>query len=78
MQDYFGDSMIGKASFPHGQRLDYGALEGRLLSSSYVPPAGTTTHAPMLQALRKLFDTTSTDGHVSFDYDTRVYAGRIA
>lgn len=78
MQDYFGDSMIGRASFPHGQRLDYPALEGRLLSSSYVPQAGTPTHAPMLQALRKLFDTTSTHGQVAFDYDTRVYAGRIA
>ena len=78
MQDYFGDSMIGSASFPHGQRLDYTALEGRLLSSSYVPQAGTPTHAPMLQALRKLFDTTSTEGRVDFDYDTRVYAGRIA
>lgn len=78
MQDYFGDSMIGKASFPHGQRLDYAALEGRLLSSSYVPKAGASNHAPMLQALRKLFDTTATDGQVDFDYDTRVYAGRIA
>jgi SAM-dependent methyltransferase len=78
MHTYFGESMIGKASFPHGQRLDYAALEGRLLSSSYVPQAGSPAHSPMLQALRELFDATSTDGHVDFDYDTRVYAGRIA
>lgn len=77
MQRYFGAGFIGKASFPHGQRLDFAQLRGRLLSSSYVPQAGHARHAPMLVALRELFDATATDGAVNFDYDTRVFAGRM-
>ena len=66
----------GSASFGHGQRLDFDALRGRLMSSSYAPQAGHPQHEPMLQALRELFDNCAEDGTVSFDYDTRIFAGQ--
>lgn len=63
------------ARFEHVQRLDFDALRGRLLSSSYAPVAGDPRQAPMLEALRALFDATATDGSVDFAYDTRIFLG---
>lgn len=75
MRRWFGAGLRAMAYFPHTQRLDFAALRGRLLSSSYAPRAGQAGHAPMLDALARLFDETAIDGHVDFDYDTRVFAG---
>lgn len=77
MREWFGAGFRGTASFPHGQQLDFDALRGRLMSSSYVPKEGHPNHAPMLAALRELFDACAVDGHIDFDYDTRIYAGQI-
>jgi hypothetical protein len=60
------------------QRLDFDGLRGRLMSSSYVPKPGHPQHAPMLHALRELFDACAEAGTISFDYDARVYAGHLA
>ena len=70
-----GDGLRGMARFDHGQRLDLDALRGRLLSSSYAPRAGHPRHAPMLEALERLFTGTARDGLVDFDYDTRIFVG---
>lgn len=78
MRAWFGPGWCGTASFPHGQRLDFDALRGRLMSSSYAPQAGHPNHAPMLGALRELFDACAEQGRVSFDYDTRVYVGHMS
>lgn len=75
MRRWFGPGLRGIARFPHAQRLDFDGLRGRLLSSSYAPAAGHPRHAPMLDALRTLFDRTAVDGRVDFAYDTRVFAG---
>jgi SAM-dependent methyltransferase len=76
MARWFGHGYRGMASFPHGQKLDYEQLQGRLMSSSYAPKPGHPNHEPMLAALRSLFDATQADGTVDYDYDTRVFAGR--
>jgi SAM-dependent methyltransferase len=78
MRTWFGDGYRGSASFEHGQRLDLAALRGRLMSSSYAPQAGHPMHEPMLQALRELFDSCAEHGTISFDYDTRIFAGHLA
>jgi len=78
MAAWLGEGLRGSARFDHGQRLDFDALRGRLLSSSYAPQADHPRHGPMLAALRALFDATAVDGAVSFDYDTRVFAGTLA
>lgn len=75
MRRWFGAGLRGMARFPHGQRLDFEALRGRLMSSSYAPREGHPRHAPMLAALERLFAGTAVDGRVDFDYDTRVFAG---
>jgi len=77
MRAWFGDGFRGTARFDHGQKLDFDALKGRLMSSSYAPQPGHPQHAPMLDALRKLFDATAVDGRIDFTYDTRVYVGTL-
>ncbi|HEX8913922.1 MAG TPA: hypothetical protein VF796_16355, partial [Humisphaera sp.] len=64
------------ADFPNEQRFDYAGLEGRLLSSSYVPALGDPRHGPMLAALRDLFGRTAEGGTVAMRYRTEVYAAR--
>lgn len=59
------------------QVLDWHGLAGRAESSSYVPARGTPAHAPFFEALRALFERTSTDGHVTIDYAVDVYTGRV-
>jgi SAM-dependent methyltransferase len=78
MRSWFGNGFRGSARFEHAKRLDFDALRGRLMSSSYVPKEGDPRHAPMLSALRELFDACAVDGTISFDYDTRVFAGHPA
>ena len=78
MRGWFGAGFRGSAQFDHAQRLDYNALRGRLMSSSYAPAAGHPQHTRMLRALRELFDHCAKRGTVSFDYDTRIFAGGLA
>jgi len=78
MRHWFGSGFRGSTSFERAQRLDFAALRGRLMSSSYAPQAGHPQHEPMLQALRELFDSCAEHGRVSFDYDTRIFAGHMA
>lgn len=77
MREWFGNGWRGMAEFDHRQLLDFDALRGRLMSSSYAPKPGHPKHEPMLAALRQLFENCAVDGHISFDYDTRVYVGEV-
>lgn len=77
MRAWFGNGWRGSARFEHLKPMDFDGLRGRLMSSSYAPKSGHPGHAPMLQALRELFDACATDGHVSFDYDTRIFVGEV-
>ncbi len=73
---FFGGD-VASETFPNEQVFDYAGLEGRLLSSSYVPTPGSETYAPMLEALKALFTKYEDDGVVRFVYDTKVYAGVV-
>ena len=59
------------------QVFGFDGLRGRLMSSSYAPPAGHPQHEPMLAELRRLFDVHQHEGRVAVDYDTNVYWGRL-
>jgi SAM-dependent methyltransferase len=77
MREWFGEGLRGSAEFDHCQLLDFDALRGRLMSSSYAPKPDHPNHEPMMAALRKLFDECAVNGRISFDYDTRVYVGEV-
>lgn len=62
---------------PSAQVFDFEALRGRLLSSSYAPNVDHPGHAPMMDALRRIFDEHQRDGRVRFEYDTEIYFARV-
>ena len=59
------------------QEVDYHALQGRLLSSSYAPAPGHANYDPMLAELRRIFAAHESAGRVSLEYDTLIYWGRL-
>ena len=75
---FFAPSPFQSAALEMRQDCDYEALEGRLLSSSYIPASGQRGYDSMLRDLRKLFDAHEANGQVVLAYTTRVYYGQIA
>ena len=74
---FYAPSPYRERVFELRQEFDYPALEGRLLSSSYTPQPAHANYAPMLRELRRVFDEHQTGGQVTFEYNTRVYYGKI-
>jgi SAM-dependent methyltransferase len=66
------------ARFDNVQMFQFEGVRGRLESSSYVPEPGHPDYEPMLVELRDIFDRYQQDGMVSFEYDTRMFYGRLA
>jgi len=77
IEAWFGKGNVQNARFPNGQTLPFDGLKGRLLSSSYAPGQGHPQYEPMLAALRQIFDEQQKDGVVVFEYETRLYLGRL-
>ena len=77
IDEFFAPSPFQKRVLAMNQVFDFEGLRGRLLSSSYAPAAGHPKHEPMLRELQRIFDAYQENGRVSFDYDTRVYYGRL-
>jgi SAM-dependent methyltransferase len=74
----FGPAGWREACFEHEQRFEWEGLRGRVLSSSYTPPAGHPDRPGMLEDLRALFERHASRGEVRFEYDTHVYLGEPA
>ncbi len=77
VRDFFQGADVMETEFENIQPMDYDGVEGRLLSSSYVPNVGDAEYAPMLSCLRKIFDEHADDGHVDMRYKTLLYAGQL-
>ena len=70
---FYGVKNFKIASFENFQIFDFTGLKGRLLSSSYLPPENKN----MLGDLKKLFDKFNDAGKIKFEYETKVYYGKI-
>jgi SAM-dependent methyltransferase len=77
IEAFFAPSNFETREFENHQTFDYSGLEGRLLSSAYVPQKGEEKHEPMLLDLRRIFDEYQIDGRILIDYDTRVHYGQL-
>lgn len=58
------------------QYFDFEGLKGRLLSSSYIPLEGEV-YDEMLLALKSLYDEFEVDDKVVFEYETKIYYGKL-
>lgn len=76
LMPFFGGLGVRRV-FANEQTLDFAGLRGRLLSSSYTPAEGHPDRAPMLRALRSIFDEHQRDGTVRIAYDTELYIGSV-
>jgi SAM-dependent methyltransferase len=77
MENFFGKGNCRRRELPNFQEFDFDGLAGRLRSSSYAPKEGHENYAPMMAALRKLFDANEKSGRVRMDYTTQIYFGRL-
>jgi SAM-dependent methyltransferase len=76
--NFFAPSLFCSRALGMRQDLDYAALEGRLLSSSYTPMPDDANYEPMLRELRRMFDAHQVNHHVSLEYNTLVYYAQLA
>ena len=77
IRDFFRGANVLEMEFENIQRLNYDGVEGRLLSSSYVPNVGDAQYAPMLEQLHTIFDRHEKNGKIDMRYKTLLYAGQI-
>lgn len=75
---FFSGGEVHLKTFLNQQVFDFESLKGRLLSSSYAPEPGQPSFQPMLERLASIFDQHAQDGRIAFDYDTKVYYGRLS
>jgi ubiquinone/menaquinone biosynthesis C-methylase UbiE len=66
---FFAPEPMSSASFENAQSFDYAGLEGRILSSSYMPQPGHPRFEEMQEAARRLFAETERGGAVTMVHD---------
>lgn len=77
IHEFFAPANYQESVFDLRQRFDYEGTAGRLLSSSYAPLEDHPSHIPMMRELRRIVDTHAQQGWVEFEYNTRVYYGKL-
>ncbi len=77
LKEFFAPHPMTTRADPNHQLFDFDGLKGRLLSSSYAPPADHPKHEPMLARLAEIFDKHQRSGEVGFDYETKAYSARF-
>lgn len=74
---FFAPEPMRCAVFENAQSFDYAGLEGRILSSSYMPQPGQPRFAEMQDVARRLFAETQRDGAVTMVHDCVVCWARV-
>jgi ubiquinone/menaquinone biosynthesis C-methylase UbiE len=74
---FFSPQPFHYKTFANRQLFDMEGLQGRLLSSSYMPVKGDAGYDAMIEDLRKLFERYKEEGFITINYLTKVYAGKI-
>ncbi|MEO8210070.1 MAG: class I SAM-dependent methyltransferase [bacterium] len=64
-------------TFPNFQLLNYEELEGRLLSSSYIPLKDNPVFEKMIDELKDIFEKNNIAGKVKMEYKTTLYYGKL-
>jgi SAM-dependent methyltransferase len=73
---FFAPSEMRRAVFPNAQMLKLEALEGRIISSSYMPKPGHARYAAMRASIADLFEKYQESGCVRLEYECAVSYGR--
>ncbi|ANH81006.1 methyltransferase type 11 [Niabella ginsenosidivorans] len=73
IEQFFTPHKVTLKAFPNQQVLDYTGLEGRLLSSSYMPARQDAGYINMVTDLKDLFNRYQINNHITIHYTTKVY-----
>ncbi len=74
---FFGPSGFQLCNIANQQSFDFDGLKGRLLSSSYSPAPDQPEHKPLMAGLKAVYNKFVVNKKVTFEYDTKVYYGKI-
>jgi SAM-dependent methyltransferase len=77
LAEFFAPGKMRSAVLPNYQDLTLEGLEGRVLSSSYMPQEGDAKYPAMMDAIAELFARYAKDGVVRMEYETAVGWGRL-
>lgn len=77
LERFFGHDGFVRTILQNVQSLDLESLQGRVLSSSYMPQKGNRHFEEMVADLKGIFDQYSVNDVVRMEYDTEVYWGRF-
>lgn len=78
IEQFFANDPFVLRGFPNTQIFDFDGLRGRVRSSSYTPEPGHPTFEPLMRGLEAVFDKHQKNGYVNFDYETKVFYGRLS
>jgi ubiquinone/menaquinone biosynthesis C-methylase UbiE len=62
-----------RSTFPNAQTFDFEGLQGRILSSSYMPTESDERFGPLTEELRELFAKHAENGRIRVFYDTNIF-----
>lgn len=77
LDEFFPPGVMRTAQFDNPQAMDWPALRGRFLSSSYAPAEGDPKHKEYISRLEELFQKYAIGGQVVFEQQTMVYFGSL-
>ena len=76
--NFFAPQTFKLKEFPNRQAFDFEGFKGRVMSASYTPEPNNPNFEPMLEALLELYNSNQVNGTVAFEYDTKIYYGKLA
>lgn len=73
----FDASSTRVLNFVNAQSFDLSGFLGRMQSASYTPAKGLPGHDNLIALATELFNQYEENGSISFDYNTRLYVGKL-
>jgi ubiquinone/menaquinone biosynthesis C-methylase UbiE len=74
---FFSPNHFTLQTFSNKQVFDFKRLKGRLQSSSYTPDETHPLFAEMMNALQNIFEQHESGNAIQFNYETKLYAGKM-
>lgn len=75
--EFFDSNSYKILSFKNNQSFNLQGFLGRMQSSSYTPAQGAPGHDNLMALATELFKQHEVNGHISFDYSTRLHLGKL-
>lgn len=77
IKNFFRSKKVTKFVLPHSQYFDLPSLNGRVLSSSYVPKPPDPVAQRILEQVAHFFQQYQQSGRIKFVYKTTLYLGQL-